>query len=56
VIDVGYHRHEILEATRTQVEHGHYASSKIYGDGSAGERIAELLGRVPLEIEKRLMY
>jgi UDP-hydrolysing UDP-N-acetyl-D-glucosamine 2-epimerase len=56
VLDVGYDRDEILAAIQEQVEHGHYPRSQIYGDGNAGERIAELLASVPLSVEKRLAY
>ena len=56
VIDVGYDRAEILAALRAQVERGRYPSDPIYGQGRAGERIAELLAAQPLSIEKRLTY
>lgn len=56
VIDVGYDQHEIVGAIRKQLDHGRYRSDLMYGDGSAGQRIAELLAEVPLKIEKRLAY
>jgi UDP-hydrolysing UDP-N-acetyl-D-glucosamine 2-epimerase len=56
VVDVGYDRREISAAIRQQTEHGRYASDLIYGDGSAGQRIADLLAEVPLRVEKRLAY
>ena len=56
VIDVESDRASILAAIRQQSEHGYFHRETIYGDGSAGERIANLLARVQLAFEKRLMY
>ncbi len=56
VIDVEYDRISIMKAIRHQVKHGKYLPDEIYGDGQAGERIADLLTTVPLSIEKRLVY
>ncbi len=56
VIDVGYDRNEIAHAIRTQISHGRYARDLIYGDGTAGKRMADLLAEVPLKVEKRLAY
>lgn len=56
VIDVDYDRHAIAKAIEYQLSNGRYPSDPIYGDGKAGERIADLLTKVPLRVEKRLMY
>lgn len=56
VVDVGYDREEILSAMKSQVEHGSYPSSELYGDGSAGKQMAELLAEQPLTIEKQLTF
>lgn len=56
VADVGYDRHEIVDAIRRQLAHGRYPSSALYGDGQAGPRIADALARVPLRIQKRLAF
>ena len=56
VLDVDYKRDEIQRAIQTHVSNGRYPTSKIYGDGSAGRRIADVLAAAPLEIEKRLTY
>lgn len=56
VIDVGYDRDEIAAAIRRQAERGRLEPDLLYGDGEAGRRIAEVLARVPLTIEKRLTY
>ena len=56
VIDVDYDRMAIQEAIRQQVDHGHYSSNKIYGDGDAGTKIAQLLKKIPLTYTKILSY
>lgn len=56
VIDVGYSRGEIAAAIKKQLEHGRYARDLTYGDGRAGQRIADLLAELPLKVEKRLAY
>jgi UDP-hydrolysing UDP-N-acetyl-D-glucosamine 2-epimerase len=56
VIDTNHDRHAIMEAIRTQLSNGRYASEHIYGDGWAGPRIAEALATCRLTIEKRLAY
>jgi len=56
VADAGYDRREILQAVRSHLANGKYPRSTLYGDGRAGEHIAELLARVPLTIEKRITY
>lgn len=57
VLDVGYSKDEIVKGIRTQLDLGKpYSSSHTYGDGKAGERIAQILADVPLTIAKRLTY
>lgn len=56
VVDVGYDRGEIVKAVERQMANGRYAPSTLYGDGRAGERIAELLASVPLSVAKRIRY
>jgi len=56
VVDVGYNKEAIKQAISKQIENGHYQSDKIYGDGTAGKKIADLLATAPLSIEKILMY
>ena len=56
VVDVGYDKDEIADAIRRQVEHGRYDPEPIYGDGSAGQRIADILAEEPLSIHKRMTY
>jgi UDP-hydrolysing UDP-N-acetyl-D-glucosamine 2-epimerase len=56
VIDVAHDRHEIAAAIRRQLAHGRYPADHLYGDGGAGPRIADLLARVPLSVQKRLVF
>jgi UDP-hydrolysing UDP-N-acetyl-D-glucosamine 2-epimerase len=56
VVDVGYDAAEIAAAVRGQLEHGAYERDPIYGDGHAGERIADILAERPLSIHKRMTY
>jgi UDP-hydrolysing UDP-N-acetyl-D-glucosamine 2-epimerase len=56
VIDVGYNRKEIVAGVRRQLAHGRYPADHLYGDGKAGGRIADLLARAPLRIQKRLVF
>jgi UDP-hydrolysing UDP-N-acetyl-D-glucosamine 2-epimerase len=56
VIDVGYDSGEIAEAVSRQLSNGHYGHEPIYGDGRAGERIADILSRIELSIDKRIAY
>ncbi len=53
VIDVQHSRDEIRDAIRRQLEHGSYPCDSLYGDGFAGEKIAEvLMGELP-SVQKR---
>jgi UDP-hydrolysing UDP-N-acetyl-D-glucosamine 2-epimerase len=56
VLDVGYDRHEIVDGIRRQLAHGRYESDALYGDGRAGERIADVLARATLTVQKRLTF
>lgn len=56
VLDVDYSKDEIKHAVNRQIEHGKYNSDELYGDGKAGKRIADLLAKAPLSIQKRLAY
>ena len=56
VLDCGYGRGEIGAGIEHQIAHGPYPGTDLYGDGSAGKRIADLLADIPLTIEKRLTY
>lgn len=56
VIDVDYDKNEIKMAILKQIENGHYETDKIYGNGDAGKRIADLLATEPLTFHKILHY
>lgn len=56
VMDVDYDKEAIKEAIKAQIANGHYNPDKIYGDGTAGKQIADILAKTPLSIEKILMY
>jgi UDP-hydrolysing UDP-N-acetyl-D-glucosamine 2-epimerase len=57
VIDVKkYDREEIKNAIEKQLLHGKYENEYIYGDGKAGERIADILSKVNLRFHKKIMY
>ena len=43
MIDAPHDREAIVAAVRRQIEHGRYPTEPIYGDGRAGERIADVL-------------
>ena len=56
VIDVDYEAAEIANAIQRQVSHGKYPSNSLYGNGSAGKQIAEILSSVDLSIKKSLHF
>ncbi len=56
VIDVGHSRDDIEKAIRRQLDHGRYPMEPIYGDGTAGARIAEELTKHTPQIQKRIVY
>lgn len=56
ILDVEYGRDEIAAAIARQIENGHYERETIYGDGNAAEKIADVLGKVDVDIQKWLAY
>jgi UDP-hydrolysing UDP-N-acetyl-D-glucosamine 2-epimerase len=56
VMDVGYNSHEIITALESQIAHGKYPSTQIYGSGNSGKKIAEVIANVKLTFQKRLTY
>ncbi len=56
VLDTDYNKEQIVEAVWTQMANGRYPMEPIYGDGHAGERIAEILSTKQLSIHKRITY
>jgi GDP/UDP-N,N'-diacetylbacillosamine 2-epimerase (hydrolysing) len=47
---------EILATIQSQLAHGRYAPSTLYGDGHVSERIGEALAKLTPYIQKRLHY
>ena len=56
VIDVDHDREEIVEAIHKQLKNGRYSENHIYGDGHAGEQIADILATCSVNIQKRITY
>jgi UDP-hydrolysing UDP-N-acetyl-D-glucosamine 2-epimerase len=56
VIDCKYNTEEITRAIQTHIAHGHYNSELLYGDGCAGEKIADILATIPLISHKTITY
>ena len=56
VIDVACDSKRIEAAIKQQIQHGKYLSEPIYGDGTAGEKIAQILYETEVEVQKRITY
>ncbi len=56
VVHAGYDRAEIEAKARQQINHGRFPKSTLFGDGSAGRQIAEILANGPISVQKRLSY
>lgn len=56
VIQVNYNSSEIKEAIVKQLKHGKYSSSDIYGNGTAGPKIAEILSTINPSVQKTITY
>jgi UDP-hydrolysing UDP-N-acetyl-D-glucosamine 2-epimerase len=56
VIDVNYDKDQIKAAISRQVDHGRYETESIYGDGRAGQRIADILSTESVDVQKCITY
>jgi UDP-hydrolysing UDP-N-acetyl-D-glucosamine 2-epimerase len=57
IIDVPHEESAIAEAIGAQRKNGRYPMQDIYGDGTAGAKIADILaGLGPIEVQKRITY
>jgi UDP-hydrolysing UDP-N-acetyl-D-glucosamine 2-epimerase len=56
VMDVGYDAKAIEAAVRRQLKHGKYPRSELFGDGTAGVQIADILATAQFRIQKMLSY
>jgi UDP-hydrolysing UDP-N-acetyl-D-glucosamine 2-epimerase len=57
VLDAEPDKAAITAAIKKQLAHGRYQMDDVYGDGKAGERIAETLAKLgPIEVQKQIQY
>lgn len=56
VIDVPNRSHEIVSAVRKQLEHGPFTPDHLYGDGSAGPKIVDIMASSHLQSQKINSY
>lgn len=56
VIEVAHDQEAIRQAIQVQLEHGRYDMEPIYGDGTAGKQIADVLSKCEVEVQKRIAY
>lgn len=56
VIDVPYDMDQISKALEKQITQKNYGTDPIYGDGTAGTLIADILSRCTWDIQKRITY
>jgi UDP-N-acetylglucosamine 2-epimerase len=56
VIDVTYDKDMIIEAIQKHLNTGKVATSQVYGGGTAGIQIADLLEKLPLQFHKTITY
>lgn len=56
VVEVGYDGDEIADAVREQIQHGPYEPDPIFGDGTAGQQIADILAKPLPLVQKALHY
>ncbi|KKC24369.1 UDP-N-acetylglucosamine 2-epimerase [Sphingomonas sp. SRS2] len=56
VMDVAYDRDDILRTIEVHCGKGRHAQDLIYGDGTAGAQIADILARVELRFHKMLPF
>ncbi|PTX44095.1 UDP-N-acetylglucosamine 2-epimerase/UDP-hydrolysing UDP-N-acetyl-D-glucosamine 2-epimerase,TIGR03568 [Christiangramia gaetbulicola] len=56
VLDVSYSEKEILKAIQQSIDSEHFPSSNMYGNGDAGEKIADILATTQLSFDKTITY
>lgn len=56
VVDVEPDQGSIADAIVMQLKRGKYDSEPIYGNGHAGERIADVLSRCQVQVQKQITY
>lgn len=55
LVDVEHDRAAIVDAIRDQLAHGPYERSSLFGDGTAGTKIADKLAEVRPSVQKKLL-
>ena len=55
VVFSSYDRETIVKQALTQIEHGKYASDMLFGSGDAGEKIAESISSIKLDVVKKFI-
>jgi GDP/UDP-N,N'-diacetylbacillosamine 2-epimerase (hydrolysing) len=55
LVEVDHDRDEIADAVRDQIAHGQYERSMLFGDGTAGRKIAGKLAEAQPSVQKRLL-
>jgi UDP-hydrolysing UDP-N-acetyl-D-glucosamine 2-epimerase len=55
LVQVDHDKGEIADAIRDQIAHGRYESSHVFGDGTAGAKIADKLAELRPRVQKRLL-
>jgi len=56
IIDCNYDKDTIKNSINSQIQHGHYKSEFIYGDGYSGKNIAVTLANIDLIFSKKITY
>lgn len=56
VISVGHEANKINKAIKKMIKTKRFKSEKIYGEGNSGNKIADILSRVKVNIQKKLHY
>jgi bifunctional UDP-N-acetylglucosamine 2-epimerase / N-acetylmannosamine kinase len=56
VIDCNYDKDKIKSSVNAQLKHGHYEPEFIYGNGFAGQKIADILATIDLTYHKTITY
>jgi UDP-N-acetylglucosamine 2-epimerase len=56
VVRVGHDAEEIADAIRQQMDHETYPSDHLFGDGTAGAKIADVLATYRPAVQKKLHY
>ena len=56
VIDTNNDSKNILNAINKQIQTKKYKSSNIYGDGNSAKKISKILGKIKVDIQKKITY